>query len=341
MTASVRAGALPRASAQAPANIAFIKYWGTRDSEATLPYNPSISMTLSHCVSRCTIERLGGGPGEVLFRPPGGVLAPAAPGFAEGVRRHLSALASWAGVEGPFRVATENTFPTGAGIASSASGFAALAAAFCGLVDRQVTPRELSVLARASGSGSAARSAFGGYVEWPEGEGKEEGYAVCLAAEGHWEIHDLVAVVDDSPKGVSSRQGHEAALSSPYFQPRLELLAERLAVVRRAIERRSLADLGPVIEEEAIDLHLIAMSSRPAIFYWRPATLAVLAAVRDLRAEGTAVWATIDAGPNVHLICESAEVERVAAAVGSMPEVSRLIRDRVGAGPCPLEEHLI
>jgi len=125
-----RGEGLAKASAQAAANIAFIKYWGTRDREATLPYNPSISMTLSRCLSRCTVERLAGGPGEVLFRTSGGDLAPAAPGFAAGVRRHLERLAAWAGVEGSYRVSTENTFPTGAGIASSASGFAAMATAF-------------------------------------------------------------------------------------------------------------------------------------------------------------------------------------------------------------------
>lgn len=334
---TTRAG---RATAEAAANIAFIKYWGTRDPEATLPYNPSISMTLSRCVSRCTIERAVEGRGEVLFRPAGGDLAAAAPAFARGVERHLAALSRWAGLEGPFRVVCENTFPTGAGIASSASGFAALATAFCALAGREVSARELSVLARLSGSGSAARSALGGFVEWPEGGDDAEGYSVPLAPAGHWELHDLVAVVDDSPKEVSSRQGHEAAPSSPYFQPRLELLAERLAVVRRAVGARDLAELGPVIEEEAIDLHLIAMSSRPPIFYWRPATLTVLAAVRELRRAGTAVWATIDAGPNVHLICEPPEVERVAAEIGSLPEVERLIRDRVGEGPRVLGEHL-
>lgn len=331
-----------RATAEAPANIAFIKYWGTRDPEATLPYNPSISMTLSECVSRCTIERREGAVGEdeVLFRPRGGDLAPAPAGFAAGVRHHLAALSKWAGAPGPFRVTTANNFPTGAGIASSASGFAALALAFTGLVGRQVSPRELSVLARRSGSGSAARSALGGYVEWPAGDDEGEGYAVELAAAERWELHDLVAVVDAGRKGVSSRGGHEAAPSSPYFQARLELLPERLEIVREAIAARSLADLGPVVEEEAIDLHLVAMSSRPPIFYWQPATLAVLAAVRELRSDGISVWATIDAGPNVHLICEPPSVEPVAARIGALPEVQELIRDRVGAGPRLVEEHV-
>jgi diphosphomevalonate decarboxylase len=331
-----------RASFEAPANIAFIKYWGTLDPERTLPYNPSISMTLARCVSRCTVEWRPGrsGESEVLFRPWGGELAPAPEGFATGVRRHLRRLAAWAGIDGSFRVSTENTFPTGAGIASSASGYAALALAFVAAVGRTAEAAELSRLARASGSGSAARSVLGGYVEWPAGDGEALSYALELASHDHWELCDLVAVVDASPKAVSSLDGHRAAPSSPFFEPRQEHLPRRLERVRRAIEARELSVLGPAIEEEAIELHLIAMSSRPPIYYWRPATLAVLETARALRREGVEVWATIDAGPNVHLLCEPAAEERVAERIEGLPEVERLIRDRVGPGPRPLAEEV-
>jgi diphosphomevalonate decarboxylase len=334
-----------KATAEAPANIAFIKYWGARDAERVLPCNPSLSMTLERCVSRCTVEWRpegdGGRPAEVLFRPLGGALGPASEGFAAGVRRHLGELAAWAGVEGSFRVATENTFPTGAGIASSAAGFAALAVAFAAAVGRHPGAAELSNLARRSGSGSAARSVFGGYVEWPAGEGNEEGHAVQRAPAEHWRLCDLVAVVDAGAKRVSSLEGHRAAPSSPYFATRLRRLPERLERVRRAIAERDLAVLGPVVEEEAIDLHLIAMSSRPPIYYWKPATLEVLEAARDLRSSGVAVWATIDAGPNVHLICAPEDEEAVAARMATLPAVGALIRDRVGPGPRLLEEPLV
>ncbi len=339
-----------KATAVAPANIAFIKYWGTRDEERTVPFNPSISMTLSDCVSRCTVELAGAGvPVEVLLADGAGRLAPAPPAFAAGVGRHLGRLADWAGYGGSFRVATANSFPTGAGLASSASGFTALALAAAAALGRALRPAELSELARRSGSGSAARSAWGGYVEWPAAAGSDPaedagaggpgaGAAAQLAPAEHWDLRDLVAVVDASPKGVSSRQGHRLAPTSPYFERRLALLPERLERVRRALADRSLARLGPVIEEEAIDLHLIAMSSRPPIHYWRPGTLAVLAEARRLRdEEGVAAWATIDAGPNVHLICEPAAEPVVAARMEALPEVEELIRDRVGTGPRLLE----
>jgi diphosphomevalonate decarboxylase len=118
------------------------------------------------------------------------------------------------------------------------------------------------------------------------------------------------------------------------------LLAGRLGRVRRAIERRSFAELAPVVEEEAIDLHLIAMSSRPPIFYWLPGTLRVLAAAGRLRESGVEVCATMDAGPNVHLICTAEAEETVAGELAGMPEVGAVIRDRVGPGPALSDQHL-
>ncbi len=331
---------MSRFTAVAPSNIAFIKYWGTRDEERTLPYNPSISMTLSRCVSRCTVELLPDGAADEVLLAEGSSPAPAPPAFSEAVLRHVRRLAAWAGSGAGFRVAARNSFPTGAGLASSASGFAALTLAVLGALGRQVGPRELSVLARRSGSGSAARSVLGGYVQWPAEGAGEEGYAEALAEAGHWDLRNVVAVVDASPKQVSSRQGHRLAPSSPYFEERLRRLPDRLERVRRAIRERDLEELGPVVEEEAIDLHLIAMSSRPPIFYWRPGTLAVLEAARQLRSEGLRAWATIDAGPNVHLICPPEDEEQVAARVGALPAVESVIRDGVGEGPVESSEHL-
>lgn len=326
----------------APSNIAFIKYWGTRDTERTLPFNPSVSMTLGKCVSRTTVVAVADAASdEVLVRDEEGDLEPAAEHFARGVLAHLDRLREWSGTETRFRVATENSFPTAAGIASSASGFAALTLATLGALGREASPRELSVLARLSGSGSAARSVMGGYVEWPAGEAEGLGHATQLAVAEHWDLRDLVAILASEAKMVSSKEGHGRALTSPYFEVRQGLLAERLEKVRQAIRERDFAALAPVVEEEAIDLHLIAMSSRPPIFYWRPGTLEVQQRVRELRAEGAEVCFTMDAGANVHVICTPDSEPHVAAALEAIPEVQRLIRDGVGSGPAAVGEHLI
>ena len=328
-----------KATAVAPANIAFIKYWGIRDSDKTLPYHSSISMTLTACVSRCTVEHVPEGEDQEVLVRTDGILAPAPPNFARGIENHLRQLKTWAGVGGAFRVATENSFPTGAGMASSASGFTALTLAAAAALGRPLESRELSIIARSSGSGSAARSAFGGYVQWPDDEG--HGSAHQLVEASHWALSDVVAVVSSAPKEVSSREGHRRAPGSPFFARRLETLEEKLARVQAAIAERSIDDLGPTIEEEALELHLVAMSSRPPIFYWTAGTIAVLREVRQLRQGGLAAYATIDAGPNVHVICPSEEEGAVAAALRDLSEVESVIVDRVGNGPFLTEEHLV
>lgn len=344
------------ATASAPANIAFVKYWGARDVERGLPLNPSISMTLSVCRSVCTAEFHPGGSGdEVLLAGEDGPPRPAPRAFAAPVLVHLQRVARWAGAEGRFRVATRNTFPLSAGLASSASGFAALTLAAARAAGREPSPEELSDLARRSGSGSAARSAFGGFVEWPagpaagasptargseaavgdegEGEGAETAVARRIASPEHWDLRDVIAIVDPGPKQVPSREAHRRVLTSPYFEPRLALLPGRLEEVRAAIADRDFGRLAPVLESEAVDLHFLAMSARPPIHYWTAGTVEVLGAVEALRAEGAPVGWTMDAGPNVHVICLPEAEEEVAGRLGALGAVRSVIRDRVGPGP--------
>ncbi|MEZ5332035.1 MAG: diphosphomevalonate decarboxylase [Thermoanaerobaculia bacterium] len=322
-----------RATAVAPANIALIKYWGTRVQGRPVPANASLSMTLDRCVSRCTVEPGEGGGHDVRLVSLEGALTPAPEAFAAGVAAHLDRLLEWAGESMPLRVTTGNTFPTGAGLASSASGFAALALAFVAASGRRVTPADLSLLARMSGSGSAARSVFGGWVLWPEDADDPDGPAIQVATPDHWDLRDVIAVVDGSAKEVGSREGHLRASSSPHYARRLELLPDRLLRARSALAARDFEALTEVVEEEATELHLIAMSSRPPIFYWAPGTVEVLAAVRAVRRKGVRACATIDAGPNVHVLCPAEDESRVVAALESLAGVGYLIRDRVGAGP--------
>lgn len=334
---------MSKSTFEAPANIAFIKYWGVRDAALVLPNNPSISMTLSRCVSTCTAEPLDAAEDEIwLAEPGGGFVAPKAD-FSAPILRHLDRLRGALGIApgaGRLRIATRNNFPSAAGLASSASGFSALTLAAASALGRGLSPREASLLARRSGSGSACRSVLGGYVEW-SGEEDEDSFARPLAAADHWNLRDVIAVVEIGPKSVSSRDGHSLAGTSPYYDRRLELLPGRLTRVRRAIAERDFASLGATIEEEAIDLHLIAMSSQPPIHYWSPGSVEVLRTVRELRQEGLAVWSTMDAGANVHVICEPESEADLVDRLESLPSVGFVIRDGVGEGPERLVEHLI
>jgi diphosphomevalonate decarboxylase len=335
---------MSKATVSAPANIAFIKYWGARDLDRAIPMNTSISMTLEHCVTQCTVETLDhGGEDEVWLAEPDGGFGTPDPEFARRMRDQLDRVRQWAGRKEPVRVATRNTFPTAGGLASSASGFAALTLAAVGAFGKKPSQRDLSLLARRSGSGSACRSVFGGFVEWPvttANGSDDESYARQIADADHWDLRNVIAVVEIGPKTVSSIEGHRLATTSPYYTKRLELIPGRVEKVRKAIRERDLDALGPLIEEEAIDLHLITMSSHPPIFYWSPGSLAVLRAVRELRQEGLAAWATMDAGANVHVICDADSEDEVAERLEDLPAVGFLIRDGIGPGPEQEEEHL-
>jgi len=330
-----------RTSVSSPANIALIKYWGMRDAQNTLPNNASLSMTLSRCVSICTLAPLAGGSAdEFLWKNRHGALVPADPTLRAGIEHHLPALREHFDHWQPLRIATTNTFPTGAGIASSAAGFSALAAAFAGQCGQSLSYPALSDLARLSGSGSAARSVLGGFVQWPGNAQQLSGPALQIAPAQHWPLHDLIAVVDARHKTVSSRQGHLLANSSEFYPTRLKLLPERLEQARRAILERDFTRLADAVEREAIELHLIAMTSQPPIFYWKPATLAILERVRQLRSEGMDVCATIDAGPNVHVLCTAQHGPKVFSALRKLPDIQHWIFDQIGDGPKRLEQHL-
>ncbi len=320
------------ATAEAPANIAFVKYWGNRDPELRLPLNSSLSMALSAATTRTTVAFVGHQETDVLILNG----QPAAPAALQRVKRQLDWVREQAGLQQPALVVSENRFPTGAGIASSASGFAALALASSAAAGLDLDERTLTVLAR-RGSGSAARSIPGGFVEWLAADRDADSYARCIAPAEHWPLCDVVAIVSQKHKAVGSTDGHQAALASPYLAARLAEVEARLSRVRRAILERDLPALGPELEAEAISLHFVAMTGQPPLLYWRPATVALLLQVRAWREAGLPVYFTLDAGPNVHLICEAQDAPQVARLLGELPYVTSLLVNDP-AGPARLAD---
>ncbi|HEX9074967.1 MAG TPA: diphosphomevalonate decarboxylase [Anaerolineae bacterium] len=315
----------PKATCISCSNIAFIKYWGNRDAVRRIPLNDSLSMNLDHATTTTTVEfdeqlsadeiTLGGKPSSETA--------------AQRVVAHLNRVRALAKTECKARVESQNTFPTGAGIASSASGFAALSVAATRAAGLELSERELTMLARQA-SGSACRSIPAGFVEWITGQDRDSSYAVSIAPPEHWDLHDVIAIVSTEEKKVGSTEGHAASTTSPFLPERLNSLPARLHRVRRAILAKDLALLGPAIEEDAIELHLIAMTSRPPIFYWTPGMVRVIQAVQRWRADGLAVYFTLDAGPNVHLICEGKDAEQVASLARQVPDVGQVIDNAPG-----------
>jgi diphosphomevalonate decarboxylase len=322
-----------KATASANANIAFIKYWGNRDAVRRVPLNDSVSMNLDHATTTTSVE-FDPALSEDQVAVNGGEAKSAA---RERVVAHLHRVRGLAKIDTKARVESRNTFPTGAGIASSASAFAALSLAATRAAGLELSERELSKLARLA-SGSACRSIPAGFVEWITSSDPNNSYAVSIAPPDHWDLRDVIAVVSAEEKEVGSTEGHAAALSSPFLPERLNALPVRLHRVRHAILARDLTLLGPAIEEDAIELHFIAMTSHPPIFYWSPGMVRVIQSMQRWRAEGLAVYFTLDAGPNIHLICEGKDADRVAALAREIPDVREVIVNAPGGAAKIVDE---
>jgi diphosphomevalonate decarboxylase len=285
-------------TALAHPNIAFIKYWGNRDDGLRLPANGSISMNLDGLFTRTTVTFSASLKTDSLRigkRPVTG------PGL-ERVRSFLDLVRRVAGTNLCAEVVSENSFPSGAGIASSAAAFAALALAATKAAGITLTQRELSRLAR-RGSGSACRSVPGGFVEWQIGKEDADSFAGSIAPPEHWDLADCVAIVSSGHKKTGSTEGHALAPTSPLQAARVADAPRRLDLCRRAILERDFEALTAMVELDSDMMHAVMMTSRPGLFYWQPASLTVMQAVREWREDGMPVCYTIDAGPNVHVIC--------------------------------------
>jgi diphosphomevalonate decarboxylase len=322
------------ATFEAPPNIALVKYWGLRDAALVLPYNSSISMTLDRLRSRTTVRFDPRLPDDVVELNG----APAAPGARAAVVQLLDRVRSRAGVDERASVRSRNNFPTASGLASSASGFAALAGAASDAAGLRLSPRELSRLAR-FGSGSACRSIFGGFVEWRAGrrpDGRDSG-ARPIAPAGHWPgLVDLVVIVRGAPeKAVRSQDAMQSTVrTSPSYVRRLAGLPRRVARIRRAIRRRDAGTLFPLVMEECDSFREVCETTTPSLDYLTTVSRAVLAEVRSInRAAGRPIAAyTHDAGAHVHVFALRRDVPRIRPRLRSLPGVEAVRVLRAGAG---------
>jgi diphosphomevalonate decarboxylase len=323
-----------QAEAVARANIALVKYWGKRvprDSGANfnLPAVGSLSLTLDALSTRTRV-RFDPTLQSDTLRLNGRVDLAATARIA----RFLDIVRAVANRSVFAHVDSENDFPTGAGLASSASGFAALATAASAALGLQLSPAELSALAR-RGSGSAARSIFGGFVQWHRGERDDgtDSFAAPLAPAAHWPLRVVVAVTDEAPKATGSTDGMTLTQrTSSYFRAWVEDQDADLIEARAAVLDRDFDKLAAITEFSCLKMHASAMAARPGVVYWNGATVEALHAVRALRGTGVPVCFTIDAGPQVKVVCLP-EAEAVAREVLlAVPGVKRVIGSGLGAG---------
>ncbi len=315
------------ATAVACPNIAFIKYWGNRDDALRLPANGSIAMNMAGLETRTSVEfDLGLAEDEFILQ---GIRQAGIP--QRRVSDHLDQLRRRAGTSCKARVESGNNFPLGAGIASSASAFAALTLAAADALGLKLTERDLSILAR-RGSGSASRSIPDGFTEWYAADEDERSYAESIATPDHWALVDWIAILNAGPKKVGSAEGNQIARTSPLQKARVADTPRRLEICRRAIHEKDFPSLTEILEEDTRLMHEVMRTSTPALTYLEPATLELMRMIPEWRAGGLPVAFTIDAGPNVHCLCpeeSSAEVER---RLRGYPAVRQMLRARPGCG---------
>ena len=317
------------AYARARANIALAKYWGKADVRRNVPAVPSISMTLDQLVTETRV-RFDPSLSADVVRLDG---RRANSAESERVVTLLNRVRREARLRLKASVTSHNRFPTAAGLASSASGFAALAASASAAAGLRLSDRRLSALARAS-SASAARSIFGGFVELPAGHhGDADLAARQVAPPDHWNLRLVVALTEPGRKKVGSTEGMERSRrTSPYYDAWLEKAPKWSRKIKRAIKERDLDALGAAMEQSTLAFHCCAITSVPPIFYWAPATLTTLATVRGLRERGVSAWATMDAGPHVKALCHAVDAPRVRQALDRTAGVTRTWVTKAGPG---------
>ncbi len=321
-----------KASAIAHPNIAFVKYWGKIDEKLHLPANGSISMTLSDLYSQTTVE-FGDFPRDSIVLDGKEVQDPK-------IKNHLDLIRQLGKSHKNARINSRNNFPTGSGIASSASGFAALTLAACKAIGLNLDSKTLSIIAR-QGSGSACRSIYGGFVEWLHSTMSEGSHAIQLADEHYWDVRDLITIVSTDTKRVSSTSGMvQTTKTSPLYQSRLAAVEDNLKAARDAIRFKNFKQLGEIAEYDSLLMHATMMTTRPPLLYWLPATVKIMHAVEQLRETGVPAYYTIDAGANVHVLTLPSHEKKVYAALHKIDGVQNILQCRPGEDTSITNEHL-
>lgn len=327
-----------QATVSAQPNLALVKYWGKKNRGINVPATSSIGLTLNGIETRTTLtlmDRGTGGPRikvngtelqdsrfEVFFRQAEKLFSP----------RLRQTGISFSDIIEKLAVDSTNNFPTAAGLASSSSGLGALAFGLDALLETRLERSALSALAR-SGSGSAARTLYGGFVEFREGSTR----ARQLAGNDHWpEFRVVVFTVSAQAKKTSSRAGMNAIKkSSPCFPAWVRDSRSLFKEMRSAVLDRDIEKTGTIARLSYLRMFATMFAANPPLVYWQPESIEIIHALEDLRSQGIAVWETMDAGPQVKALCEEKDLADVLAAFHNRE--SRPIILSAGKGPEVIE----
>ncbi len=304
-------------TAEAHPNIALVKYWGKREGLDNVPATPSLSITLSQLRTRTPVSFDGDAGVQVTLN--GAIVRD--PKIDACVERLLARTPQ---PPAALRIETDNNFPTAAGLASSASGFAALVTAMDAALELRMTESERSLEARRA-SASAARSLYGGFVTLSGSDDPSTWIARPELAAEAWPLAVVIAICATTPKSVSSSSGMRQSTTSPYYNRWTEIAAVDFDAARAAVAARDFARLADIAEANCMAMHAVMLSARPSLLYWTGATVDCIACIKALRAAGEPVFFTIDAGPQVKAVCEPDAAPRVRAALAQVPGVKDVV----------------
>lgn len=310
---------------RAHTNIALIKYWGKADALLRLPLMSSLSMTLDAFYTETSIEATDG-PDQFYLN---GSLQDDQ--TAKRVFKYLNLLKQNYGKIDNLLVKSDNHVPTAAGLASSSSAFAAMAAAFDSYYQLNLSKRDLSIWAR-QGSGSASRSIFGGFSIWQKGHDSASSYAYPIDENPQMDLHLLAIELNVKKKKLSSTQGMLQAKSSPFFQTWLNRNEQEISQMQDAISNNDFTKLGELAELNANEMHAINLSAQPGFTYFEPNTLKAINIVHELRSEGIECYYTLDAGPNLKILCQLRNVKFIKNRFESVFDNVNIIDASFGPG---------
>lgn len=323
-----------KATAIAHPNVAFIKYWGRKDEILRLPTNGSLSMNLSEFTTTTTVEFSEEFKKDSVIIDEQNVFDE-----AERVIQHIDRIRKRANIQLKAKVISTNNFPSGTGLSSSSSGFAALTVAGAKAAGLNLSEKELSILAR-QGSGSACRSIPDGFVEWLDSETSDGSFAVSLFPHDYWDIIDVVAVVSSEKKDIPTSTGMKSAQTSPFFAIRQKNISGKLEQAKKYMHSKNFTKFGELIEAEALEMHAIMLTQNPSLIYWSVGTLQLMKLVKKWRTEGLEVYFTINTGQDIHLLCESKNANELKSKLEHISDVKKIFINFPAEGTKLISQHL-
>ncbi|OGV93135.1 diphosphomevalonate decarboxylase [Microgenomates group bacterium RIFCSPLOWO2_01_FULL_47_10] len=325
---------MQKTTIKASSDVALVKYWGKKNEILRLPENGSISIKLDGLDTITTVEW-----DENLKQDQITIQGESEDGEVSRVIKHLDKIRTVAGKNMFAKMVSKNTFPKGTGLSSSGSGFAALTIAATKSLDLDLSEKELSILAR-QGSGTACRCVCGGFVEWKDGDASETSFSQTLYARDYWDVRDIVVVVDEGKKKVSSTEGHTTAQTSIAFAERQKRIGDKIVKIKQHIAEKNFKELGELVEAEALEFHSILLTSTPPMIAWYPGTVQVMLEVQAMREEDIPAYFTINTGFNVHVLTLPEYENEVKKRLEKLALVKKTIVAKVGGAPEELKEHL-